>query len=154
MRSKIMLARSISVTGRIMSTTLPRSSESRTAENRIFCLLARFRNFLYCSGDMANRCTSRVSRSILTRLTFPETVLWSFASAILSASAFLRAEPLRRTTSSPPESIMRTNWSAASPPPTFMFPRLLPLFFCSSDILLHGRHPLPDLPAERQLSPL
>ena len=103
---------------------------------------------------MENRRTSRVSFSILTRLTLPEMVLWFFASAMVSASTFLMAEPLSRTATSLPESIMRTSWSAASPPPMFMLTHLLLVFFCFLDVLLHcGRLPA-DLPAVLQLFPL
>ena len=78
----------------------------------------------------------------------------SLASAMVSASTFLMAEPLSRTATSLPESIMRTSWSAASPPPMFMFPHLLLVFFCFLDVLLHYRRLLADLPAELPLFPL
>ena len=103
---------------------------------------------------MENRRTSRVSFSIFARLTLPEMVLCFFASAMVSASTFLMAEPLSRTAASLPESIMRTSWSAASPPPMFMFPHLLLVFFCFLDVLFHYRRLPADLPAELQLFPL
>ena len=89
--------------------SFPLSSLSWIAENRIFCFFASLENSLYCSGDIGNWRRSRVSRSIFPRLIFPEMVLLFFASAMDSASTFLRAEPPSRTLTSPNESIMRTS---------------------------------------------
>ena len=52
------------------------------------------------------------------------------------------AVPDSRTITSVPESIMRTIWSAASPPPTFISFHLLGVFFDFIDVMFHLGQPV------------
>lgn len=74
---------------------------------------------------MGNTRRSRVCCSILPMRILPLIFLWFFAKASDIASRFLAAEPPSRTATSPPESSIRTSWSAASPPPIFISFHLL-----------------------------